>query len=116
AEIASVADRTTVLRAGRVVESVEMASADIRGLVRSMVGRDIVSLDRTVAATLGVATADAPASVAPPAAAAPAPGAGRRRREAALVVDGVSYRDAAGGPRPDARPPLPQPRGDAAGA
>ena len=99
AEIASVADRTTVLRAGRVVESVEMARADMRALVRSMVGRDIVSLDATVAATLGVAAAPT---------AAPAPDAtgpvarrasGRRSPEDALVLDGVSFRDAAGSVR-----------------
>jgi simple sugar transport system ATP-binding protein len=105
AEIASVADRTTVLRAGRVVESVEMAGADMRALVRSMVGRDIVSLDATAAATLGVATAPT---------AAPAPGpdpevtgpvarrpSGGRPPEDALVLDGVSFRDAAGSLRLD---------------
>jgi simple sugar transport system ATP-binding protein len=101
AEIASVADRTTVLRAGRVVESVEMARADMRALVRSMVGRDIVSLDATAAATLGVAAA--PAAAPPP----DAPdrvgrrAAGGRPPEDALVLDGVSFRDAAGGVRLD---------------
>ncbi|PWU24460.1 MAG: ABC transporter ATP-binding protein, partial [Candidatus Rokuibacteriota bacterium] len=98
AEIASVADRTTVLRAGRVVESVEMASADLRSLVRSMVGRDIVTLDTTMAATLGVApsTADQ-ASPAPP----PSATAVRPAREDALTLDGVSFRDEAGAMRLD---------------
>jgi len=99
AEIASVADRTTVLRAGRAVESVEMARADMRSLVRSMVGRDIVLLDRTMAATLGVATAAAPHSTALPLPARECPTSSpetARRPEDALVLDGVSFRDAAG--------------------
>ena len=104
AEIASVADRTTVLRAGRVVESVEMARADMRALVRSMVGRDIVSLDATAAATLGVADAPAAgAAVAAPDPTAPAArrASGGRLPEDALVLDGVSFRDAAGAVRLD---------------
>ncbi len=101
AEIASVADRTTVLRAGRVVESVEMARADMRALVRSMVGRDIVSLDATAAATLGVAAAPT-ATPAPDATGAVARRAsGGRPPEDALVLDGVSFRDAAGSVRLD---------------
>ena len=103
AEIASVADRTTVLRAGRVVESVEMTRADMRTLVRSMVGRDIVSPDATAAATLGVEGAPGPTPAA--GVAAPSPGvmraAGARLPEDALVVDGVSFRDAAGSLRLD---------------
>jgi simple sugar transport system ATP-binding protein len=105
AEIASVADRTTVLRAGQVVESVEMARADMRALVRSMVGRDIVSLDATVAATLGVAAAPtaAPAPVPAPDATGPVArrASGGRSPEDALVLDGVSFRDAAGSVRLD---------------
>ena len=103
AEIASVADRTTVLRAGRVVESVAMAGADIRALVRSMVGRDIVSLDATVAATLGVAGVPSAVAAGAPVAtdAGPRSTSGRRLAEDALVVDGVSFRDAAGSLRLD---------------
>ena len=105
AEIASVADRTTVLRAGRVVESVEMARADMRALVRSMVGRDIISLDATVAATLGVAAAPTAAPALVPATDATAPVgrrvSGGRSPEDALVLDGVSFRDAAGSVRLD---------------
>jgi ABC-type uncharacterized transport system ATPase subunit len=102
AEISSVADRTTVLRAGRVVDSVEMARADMRALVRSMVGRDIVLLDRTMAATLGVAgpAADSPMPTGAPR--GPATPAMTRVREDALVLDGVSFRDAAGALRLDA--------------
>jgi general nucleoside transport system ATP-binding protein len=96
AEIASVADRTTVLRAGRVVESVQMARADMRALVRSMVGRDIVSLDRTVAATLGVETAVAAPAAPPTPARTASASTVRHGREDALVLDGISYRDSAG--------------------
>src|ERR1700751_3730072 len=43
AEIAKVADRVTVLRAGRVVDAGPMVAADMGRFVRSMVGRDIAS-------------------------------------------------------------------------
>jgi simple sugar transport system ATP-binding protein len=40
-EVMAVADRVTVLRRGRVVETVPIAQADMRSLARMMVGRDI---------------------------------------------------------------------------
>ncbi|MEO7938925.1 MAG: ABC transporter ATP-binding protein [Burkholderiaceae bacterium] len=64
AEIAKVADRTTVLRHGKVVDSVAMQGVDMRRLVRSMVGHEIASTDGVLAATLGIA--DEPASEAAP--------------------------------------------------
>jgi simple sugar transport system ATP-binding protein len=47
AEIAEIADRTTVLRRGRVIETVTMAGAatDLGALVRAMVGREVKPLD-----------------------------------------------------------------------
>lgn len=57
AEIAKVADRTTVLRHGRVVETVTMAGANMRALVRSMVGREVTSADAVLAATIGIGEA-----------------------------------------------------------
>jgi ABC-type uncharacterized transport system ATPase subunit len=54
AEIERVADRVTVLRGGRVVESVAMRNANMQSLVRAMVGRDIRALDATLAASIGV--------------------------------------------------------------
>ena len=54
AEIERVADRVTVLRGGRVVESVAMRDANMQSLVRAMVGRDIRALDATLAASIGV--------------------------------------------------------------
>ncbi|MDE2285259.1 MAG: ABC transporter ATP-binding protein [Hyphomicrobiales bacterium] len=64
AEIAKVADRTTVLRHGRLVETVEMAGADMRALVRSMVGRDVSSADAVLAATIGIGDAAEPETAA----------------------------------------------------
>jgi len=96
AEIARVADRTTVLRAGKVVESVSMANADMRSLVRAMVGRDLGSLDSIAAVSLGV---EPGAPRATPPAWKPAPAGspiGQRPREDALVLDGLGFRDVAG--------------------
>ena len=47
AEIADVATRTSVLRRGRLIETVEMrgAASDLGALVRSMVGRELRPLD-----------------------------------------------------------------------
>jgi ABC-type uncharacterized transport system ATPase subunit len=47
AEIAEIAHRTTVLRRGRVIETVVMngAASDLGALVRSMVGREVRALD-----------------------------------------------------------------------
>jgi simple sugar transport system ATP-binding protein len=51
AEIGAVADRTSVLRRGRVVETVDMREADLDALVRSMVGREVRSLATGAAAS-----------------------------------------------------------------
>jgi ABC-type uncharacterized transport system ATPase subunit len=79
AEIARVADRTTVLRRGRVVESVPMQGADLSALVRSMVGREVRPLEvqRT--------------SVTP----------GTRAKTPALSLENLTFRDAAGSERLD---------------
>jgi ABC-type uncharacterized transport system ATPase subunit len=55
AEIEKVADHTTVLRHGKVVDSVSMDNVDLRRLIRSMVGHDIKPTDGVLAATLGIA-------------------------------------------------------------
>jgi ABC-type uncharacterized transport system ATPase subunit len=93
AEIARVADRVTVLRAGRVVESSNMADADMRQLVRSMIGRDVGAIDTIVAASLG-ATEAAETTETPIARKALA-------GENALTIDGISYCDSAGVQRLD---------------
>ena len=102
AEIAKVADRTTVLRHGRVVETVQMEGADMRSLVRAMVGRDIRSTDAVLAATIGIDDG-APADARPGAA-----GVGRRqmpvpedRAAVALEVDDLIFRDRDGVARLD---------------
>jgi ABC-type uncharacterized transport system ATPase subunit len=64
AEIAEVANRTTVLRRGRVVETVVMdgARSDLGALVRSMVGRDVRPLDAGRTAPVPL-PAEAPAAL-----------------------------------------------------
>jgi general nucleoside transport system ATP-binding protein len=87
AEIERVADHVTVLRHGQVAASARMHSIDMRSLVRAMVGRDVGTLDASMAASIGI---DEPpqamptqttSSVDPP------------RREDALVIDGISVTD-----------------------
>lgn len=96
AEIEKVADRTTVLRHGRVVESVRMDQADMRQLVRSMVGHEVQVSGGVLAATLGIEEAGA-APDATPAARASTPAAG----DPALQLSHLCYRDAAGVTRLD---------------
>jgi simple sugar transport system ATP-binding protein len=98
AEIAKVADRTTVLRHGKVIETVPMAGADMRGLVRSMIGHEIRTGGGVLAATLGLADAGAAGGDARAAASA----APRADGDVpALELKGVSYRDAGGVTRLD---------------
>ena len=84
-----------VLRQGRVVQTVSMRDADMRSLVRAMVGHEIESGDSVLAATLGLAIGDAPAAA--PARAARATSAA----PPALELKGVSYRDGLGVTRLD---------------
>jgi general nucleoside transport system ATP-binding protein len=89
AEVAAIADRTTVLRGGRVVESVAMRDADISGLVRAMVGRELEALDKVMAGSLGM---EADSSVRGNSVAA-----GPHRNAAnSLKVENLVYRDPAG--------------------
>jgi ABC-type uncharacterized transport system ATPase subunit len=96
AEIAEIAHRTTVLRRGRVVETVAMSGAatDLKGLVRAMVGREVSPLEvraRPEASATPGATAGAGAGaevVAAPTA-------------EALRLDGLVVKDAAGAVRLD---------------
>jgi ABC-type uncharacterized transport system ATPase subunit len=75
AEIGRVADRTSVLRRGRVIETVDMRGADLNALVRSMVGREVRSL----------ATSEAPA-----------PAVREARDAAVLEVDTLRFADQLG--------------------
>jgi simple sugar transport system ATP-binding protein len=104
AEIAKVAARTTVLRQGRVVETVPMAGADMRALVRSMVGRDVKSADAVLAATIGIEEDTAALEPAHAQADKPANGAAsvvQDGRLPALALEGLTYRDADGVARLD---------------
>jgi ABC-type uncharacterized transport system ATPase subunit len=53
AEIAGVADRVTVLRAGDVVDSGPIIGNDMRRFVSAMIGRDVASLDFALSASIG---------------------------------------------------------------
>jgi simple sugar transport system ATP-binding protein len=99
AEIAKVANRTTVLRHGKVVETVAMAGADMRALVRSMIGHEIHTGDGVLAATLGLADAPAPATEAGVPRQAATRSAGTNLP--ALELKSLSFRDASGVTRLD---------------
>jgi simple sugar transport system ATP-binding protein len=91
AEIAEIAHRTTVLRRGRVVETVTMAGAatDLGALVRAMVGREVKPLDiRRDEAAPAPTAADASAT-------------GTATAADALTIDGLVVKDAAGAVRLD---------------
>lgn len=88
AEIKKVADRATVLRGGKVVSYSDAPARDIDALVRAMIQRELGGLDKTTAATLGMAEA------APEA--APAKEKPLIPPREALQIDGISYRDPAG--------------------
>ncbi len=85
AEIREAAQRATVLRGGRVVARSDAPAAEIDALVRAMIQRDL--------------------DAAPPSARrtrSPAVEPGERKPEAALMIDGLSVRDADGVTRVDA--------------
>jgi len=99
AEIARVADRTTVLRAGRAVQTVAMQGIDMSTIVRAMIGRNLDRNDNAVAAMFGVTQGEA---------AAPKPLTPRRgtttaepAQADALQIDSVSYVDRSGAVRLD---------------
>jgi simple sugar transport system ATP-binding protein len=96
-EIGRVADRTTVLRQGRIIETVAMEGADIRSLVRSMVGRDVQSAGSVLAATIDLEQ-DAPAHSATglPSDANGAPLVPEAAGAAVLRLSDLVYRDADG--------------------
>jgi simple sugar transport system ATP-binding protein len=79
AEIQRVARRATVLRGGRVVARSDAPAQDIEALVRAMIQRDLQAT-----------------SVAPARGPRPAPAPNGPAREAALLADGLTVRDADG--------------------
>jgi simple sugar transport system ATP-binding protein len=92
-EISRVADRTTVLRQGRIIETVAMANAEMRSLVRSMVGRDVQSAGSVLAATVDMQGEGAGDSGTSPTLAPTCP---RPAGEAVLQISELAYRDADG--------------------
>jgi ABC-type uncharacterized transport system ATPase subunit len=92
AEIQQVAQRATVLRGGRIAMRSDTPAQDLDALVRAMIGRDAVS--PVALAGLGVEASDAEGQAAAPHAARAARAA--PAAEPALMVDGLSVRDADG--------------------
>jgi len=83
AEIKQIAHRATVLRGGRIAARSEQPAQDLDALVRAMIQRDVGTLHTPVAKRLTTAsTTDTPPGV--------------RQPEAALMVDGLTVRDADG--------------------
>ncbi|MGA8614286.1 MAG: ABC transporter ATP-binding protein [Xanthobacteraceae bacterium] len=94
AEVAKIADRTAILRAGRIVDTVPMRGADMKAIVQAMIGRELGSAD--VAVGLDVAETGEPAAPASSEAVPAMP-----RRAGALQIDALSYRDRNGALRLD---------------
>jgi simple sugar transport system ATP-binding protein len=91
AEIKKVADRVTVLRAGRVVATSASPAADIDHLVRAMIQGNVETLDTSAASMLGLEQA---------ARVAPVRTSGARRAEA-LQISGLIVKDPQGVTRLD---------------
>ena len=100
AEIAEIATRTTVLRRGRVVETVTMSGAgtDFGALVRAMVGREVRPLDfkRNEAAPTDQILEKASAAERPVDAAVPARATTATGDAEALRLDGLMVKDPGG--------------------
>jgi simple sugar transport system ATP-binding protein len=94
AEVAKIADRTAILRAGRIVDTVPMRGADMKAIVQAMIGRVLGSADAAVG--LDVAETGEPAE---PASGEVVPA--MPRKAGALQIDALSYRDRNGALRLD---------------
>lgn len=90
AEIVKVADRVTVLRAGRVADRSEEPRNDMSRLVQSMVGREISLQDDGLASILGAWPQQGCAVASGVRRASPA------ERGRALTIDAVSYQNTLG--------------------
>ena len=90
AEIQQVAQRATVLRGGRIAMRSDAPARELDALVRAMIGRDTVSPVALAGLGVEASQADGAAAVAPHAARA------ADAAEPALMVDGLSVRDADG--------------------
>ncbi|MBP7064125.1 ABC transporter ATP-binding protein [Ferrovibrio sp.] len=87
AEIAKVADKVSVLRGGRHITTARMAEAQMGDLVRAMVGREVVSLESALQASLADIK---PLAVDP-----------EKPRPFALVCNGLTVKDRSGAVRLD---------------
>ena len=94
AEVAKIADRTAILRAGRIVDTVPMSGADMKAIVQAMIGRELGSADAAVG--LDIAETGKPAAPASAEAVTSMP-----RKADALKIHALSYRDRNGALRLD---------------
>lgn len=101
AEVAKIADRTAILRSGRIVDTVPMRGANMKSIVQDMIGRELGAADAAVGLDLAetgerVGSTARVASENPGAtafAAAATPESARSRSADALQIDALSYRD-----------------------
>lgn len=100
AEVAKIADRTAILRAGRIVDTVAMRGADMKAIVQAMIGRDLhgASADDGGDVAAAIVAAESGEDSAPPDADAPA----TITPPSVLQIDSLSYRDRNGALRLDA--------------
>lgn len=96
AEVAKIADRTAILRAGRMVDTVPMRGADMKAIVQAMIGREL----RGAEAAVGLDVAETGEAAAPPPASGEAVSSMPRKADA-LQIDALSYRDRNGALRLD---------------
>ena len=88
AEIKSVADRVSVLRAGRIAATSDSPASEMGRLVRAMIRRNVGEMDATMMSTLGLEASRSELSV---------PRAVRvRGKGEAMQANGLSYKDVQG--------------------
>jgi simple sugar transport system ATP-binding protein len=112
AEVAKIADRTAILRSGRIVDTVSMRGANMKSIVQAMIGRELGGADAAVGLDLAETgksiEAETSAAVGKPIAivggattTATAPKSTRSKSADALQIDALSYRDRNGALRLD---------------
>ena len=103
AEVARIADRTAILRAGRIVDTVPMAGADMKAIVQAMIGRELGGATAAVGLDLAEHAATAGSDDVPASAEAgkKIPAVAASRPPDVLQIDALTYRDRNGAVRLD---------------
>jgi simple sugar transport system ATP-binding protein len=104
AEVAKIADRTAILRSGRIVDTVPMRGADMKAIVHAMIGREL-GVGGSAAVGLDLAKVAETSDIAVNEAAGDSrnliPASPKSRPADVLQVDALSYRDRNGALRLD---------------